>query len=156
MNPSSGSPLRVQAPGPSLQARVGGAIGHSSLRSLHPLYLLPILKKWVLNYLVTLSCLAEQLSPNIWPQGPGPVWEASPHLLLALTMDTSHGTAEPDPGPASLQRAQNSSCSSLASLTDAEKTFDKIQHPFTAHKQTCVHAPSKEAAEGIPQSDSRW
>ena len=61
--------------------------------------------------------LARQLSSNIWPRGPRPGWVASPHLLLALTPDTSPRTSEPAPLPASLQQAQNSSRRGLASLT---------------------------------------
>ena len=84
--------------------------------------------------------LARQLSPNIWPRGPRPGWAASPHLLLALTPDTSPRTSEPAPLPASLQQAQNSSRRGLASLTQ-RKHLTKLT-PIHA-LQTCTHAHTR-------------
>ena len=83
-------------------------------------------------------CLARQLSPNIWPQGPWPGWAASPHLLLALTPDTSPRTSEPAPLPASLQQAQNSSRRGLASLTQ-RKHLTKLTPIHGLQTRAYVH-----------------
>ena len=65
VNLGSGSPWGTQvsghSPSPFPQARVGGGIGHSGPRSLHPL---PALKKRVLNYLVTLSLFGQAAKPK--------------------------------------------------------------------------------------------
>lgn len=129
MDPSSRSPQRaplgVWAPSAPLQARVAGGrergLPDPSPSTLR--HLLPALKKRELNYPVTLSLLGQAAKPKHLAPGlmammggqPPPTSEPDPGHLLR--------TSEPEPVPASLQQAQNSSCRGLASLTDAEKNI---------------------------------
>lgn len=82
--------------------------------------LLPAPKKRVLNYPVTLSLLGQAAKPKHLALRPRTRVGDQPPPTAGPDLDTSHGTAEPYPVPASLQQAQNSSCRSLASLTFAE------------------------------------